>query len=115
MSFLPWILACWLFGCGLYGIITSRNLIHTVICLSVLQASTYVVLISVGYKFHGTAPIFLGISSRDHLAVDPVVQALCLTDIVVEATVFAILLALSVQAYKRFGSLDPRKLHPFRG
>jgi multicomponent Na+:H+ antiporter subunit C len=43
-------------------------------------------------------------------AVDPVVQVLVLVDIVVEATVSAVLLALAVQAHKRFGSLDPRDM-----
>ncbi len=48
-------------------------------------------------------------------AVDPVVQALMLTDIVVEATVAALLLALAVQVYQRAGSLDPRELVRLEG
>jgi len=48
-------------------------------------------------------------------AVDPIVQALMLTDIVVEATVVALLLALAVQAHERGGSLDPAKLATLRG
>jgi multicomponent Na+:H+ antiporter subunit C len=43
------------------------------------------------------------------------VQALTLTDVVVGTTVTALLLALSVQAHKRYGTLDPRKLRPGRG
>jgi multicomponent Na+:H+ antiporter subunit C len=35
---------------------------------------------------------------------------LTLTDVVVGTTVTALLLALSVQAHKRYGTLDPRKL-----
>ena len=38
------------------------------------------------------------------------VQVLVLTDVVIEATVTALLLALAVQAHKRFGSLDPQDL-----
>ena len=34
-------------------------------------------------------------------------QALTLTDVVVEATVVALLLALVVQAHKRYGTVDP--------
>ncbi len=37
-----------------------------------------------------------------------------LTDIVIEATVTALLLALVVQAHKRFGSVDPADLRPLR-
>ena len=47
-------------------------------------------------------------------AVDPVVQVLVLVDIVVEATVTALLLALAVQAHKRFGSVNPHDLRALR-
>jgi hypothetical protein len=40
----------------LYGIVTSRDLIHLVICLSVVQSSTYVLLISIGYKREASRP-----------------------------------------------------------
>jgi multicomponent Na+:H+ antiporter subunit C len=44
-----------------------------------------------------------------------VVQALTLTDVVVEATVTAVLLALVVQASKRFGTASPDELGELRG
>jgi multicomponent Na+:H+ antiporter subunit C len=47
--------------------------------------------------------------------VDPIVATLTLTDVVVEATVAALLLSLAVQAHKRFGTLDPDKLGALRG
>jgi multicomponent Na+:H+ antiporter subunit C len=47
--------------------------------------------------------------------VDPVVQALTLTDVVVGVTVTALLLALAVQEHKRFGTLDPEELRAIRG
>jgi multicomponent Na+:H+ antiporter subunit C len=48
-------------------------------------------------------------------AVDPVVQALTLTDIVVSVTVAALLLALTIQAQKRSGTVDPEELKELRG
>lgn len=114
MSFFPYAVAAWLFLIGLYGVVSSRNLIHMVICLSVLQSSTYVLLLSIGYRHRAAAPIFADIPAGSR-AVDPVVQALALTDVVVEATVVALLLALAVQAHKRFRTLDPSKLTPLRG
>jgi multicomponent Na+:H+ antiporter subunit C len=48
-------------------------------------------------------------------AVDPVVQALALTDVVVEGAVTALLLAFAIQAHKRFGTLDPQKLADLKG
>jgi multicomponent Na+:H+ antiporter subunit C len=114
MSFLPYAVAAWLFVVGLYGIVTSRHLVHLAVCLSVVQSSTYLILLSVGYVRHGSAPIYADIPPVT-TAVDPVVQALTLTDIVVEATISALLLALAVQAMKRFGSVDPNDLRQLRG
>ena len=48
-------------------------------------------------------------------AVDPVVQALSLTDVVVEAAVTALLCSFAVQAHKRFGTLDPQELVSLKG
>jgi multicomponent Na+:H+ antiporter subunit C len=114
MDFLPYAVSAWLFVIGLYGIVTSRNLIHLVVCLTVVQASTYVLLLAVGYRSAGTAAIFADISTSRKV-VDPVVATLTLTDVVVEATVAALLLSLAVQAHRRFGTLDPDELGAIRG
>lgn len=109
MRLLPYLVAAWLFLVGLYGIATSRNLVHAVTCLSVVQSSTYILLLAVGFERGGTAPIFLDVPAGTR-AVDPVVAALTLVDSVVGATVTALLLALAVQIYKRTGTLDPEEL-----
>jgi multicomponent Na+:H+ antiporter subunit C len=113
MTLLPWFVAAWLFGIGLYGIVTSRNAVHLIGCLSVVQAATYVLLLAAGFRWGAGPPIFY-----DHPpgtpAVDPVVQALVLTDIVIGATVTALLLAIALQLHKRRGTLDPEQLRPLR-
>lgn len=114
MSVLPYLVAVWVLCWGLYGLASSRNLIHLVGCLAVAQASTYVLLVGVGYRSGGLAPIFADIPPRTTV-VDPVVQALSLVDIVVEATVAALLLAITVQTHKRFGTVDPDELRSLSG
>lgn len=113
MSFLPYAVAAWLFLVGLYGIVATRNLVCAILSLTVVQSATYVVLLAIGYTNGGQAPIFADIPQVTK-TVDPVVQVLVLTDIVIEATVSAMLLALAVQAHKRFGSLDPQDLRALR-
>ena len=113
MSYVPYAVAAWLCLVGLAGVATSRNLIHLAVCLTVMQSSSYVLLLSVGYVRHGKAPIFVG-TKLGTTAVDPVVQALTLTDVVVGVTVSALLLALAVQEHKRFGTLDLQELHALR-
>jgi multicomponent Na+:H+ antiporter subunit C len=99
---------------GLYGIVTSRNLIHLILCLSVVQSSTYLLILEIGYRSRATAPVFADIPAQTRVA-DPVVQALVLTDIVVAVTITAVLLSLAVQEHKRSGTLDPDELRALRG
>lgn len=110
---LPYVVAAWLFVCGLYGVVVSRNFIQLVGCIAVMQSSSYVLLAAVGYVPHGAAPVFL---QRVHgPVVDPVVQALMLTDVVVEATVAALLLALAIQVHTHAHTLRPDRLSRMRG
>jgi multicomponent Na+:H+ antiporter subunit C len=114
VSYLPYIVAAWLFVVGLYGIVTSRNLIHLAVCLTVTQSSTYVLLLAIGYKHRATAPIFYGVPVGSR-AVDPVVQALTLTDVVVSVTVVALILALTVDIHRDAKTVDPDEIEALRG
>jgi multicomponent Na+:H+ antiporter subunit C len=114
MQIFPFVVVAWILMVGLYGIVTSRHLVHQIICLIVVQSSTYVLLLGVGYRRGAAAPYFSDIPPHTP-AVDPVVQALTLTDVVVEAAVTALLLAIAVQAHKRFGTLDPQELVQLKG
>lgn len=113
MALLPWLVAAWLMFAGLYGVVTSRNYIHLIACLGVMQSATYVLLLAVGFRWDAGPPIFYT-HPPGTPAVDPVVQALVLTDIVVGATVTALLLALALQVHKRTGTLDPTAMRPMQ-
>lgn len=113
MSVVPYLVAGWLFLAGCYGLVVSRNLVHAVACLTVAQSATYVLLLAVGFRSGATAPVFADLPVGAPV-VDPIVQALTLTDIVVSATVTAVLLALTVQIHKRHGTVDPDELRALR-
>ena len=112
-TILPWAVAGWLLFIGFYGIVTCRNYVHLIGCLSVVQSSTYVLLLAAGYRWDSIAPIFYS-KAASLPAVDPVLQALVLTDVVVGAAVTALLLSFALQLHKRQGSLDPDELKPMR-
>jgi multicomponent Na+:H+ antiporter subunit C len=114
VSLLPSLLAAWIFLVSLYGIVTSRNLIHLTVCVSICQSATYVLLLAIGYRKHGTAPIFADIPGS-RTVVDPVVQSLTLTDIVVSVAVAALLLSFAVKAFEHHGSLDPTEVSEMHG
>jgi multicomponent Na+:H+ antiporter subunit C len=114
MSVLPYLLAAWIFLVGLYGIVSSRNLIHLVVCVSVCQSATYVLLLAIGYKKGGSAPVFADVPPSRRV-VDPVVQSLTLTDLVVAVAVSALLLALALKVYDHHHSLDPGQVTELSG
>lgn len=114
MGYYPFFVAAVLFMAGLYGVVTSRHYVHLAVCLTVMQASTYVALVSVGFVKGATAPIFQDIPQKSPV-VDPIVQALTLTDVVVSVVVLALILALAIQAHKRAGTVDPDKMTEIQG
>ncbi len=94
--------------------VTSRNLVHLVVCVSVAQSATDILLLEVGYRSGDRAPVVLDLGRHPAPSVDPIVQALALTDVVIGAAVTALLLALTIQVHKRTGTLDPRAVRPER-
>lgn len=116
MTIYAYLVAVFVLLVGAFGIVRSRNLVHAVVCLSVAQSGTYVLLLAVGYQKHATPPVFGSPATKPTKSVvEPLVQAMTLTDIVVSATVTALLLAIAVQVHKRHGSVDPNELAALRG
>jgi multicomponent Na+:H+ antiporter subunit C len=107
--------AGWLVLAGCFGLVISRDLVHSVVSLSIAQAGSYVLLLAVGFQRGAQPPVFSSPPSHPQQAVDPVVQAMTLTDIVVSAAVTCLLLALAVQVRKTHGTTDPDELRELRG
>jgi multicomponent Na+:H+ antiporter subunit C len=114
VSVLPYLLAAWILLVGLYGIVSSRDLIHLVVCVSVCQSATYILLLAIGYRKHATAPVFADVPTTRRV-VDPVVQSLALTDLVVAVAISALLLSLALKVFDHHGSLDPADAVELKG
>jgi multicomponent Na+:H+ antiporter subunit C len=115
VTVLPYLLAVWVFLVGLFGIVSSRNLIHITVCVSVAQSSTYILLLAIGYRTKGTAPVFSDIPTEGRRVVDPIVQSLTLTDIVVAVAVSALLLSFALKAFDHHRTLDPHEVKELQG
>ncbi|WP_308465187.1 sodium:proton antiporter [Rathayibacter soli] len=115
MTLYPYLVAVAIFLLGVIGIARSRNLVQAIVCLAVAQSATYVLLLSVGYQNGATAPIFNSSPTGAKHLVDPVVQALTLTDIVVSTAVTSMLLALTIQIAKTHDTVNPDNLRALRG
>ena len=88
-----------LFLVGLFGILTSRNIIF---------------LVLIGYIDKGEAPILIeGIKTAKY--VDPLPQAMVLTAIVIGLATNAMLLTMAIRIYKKYNTFDIRKVTSLKG
>lgn len=111
-----------LFSMGVYTILTRRNLIRIVMGLSLMESSTYLLLVSMAYRHKGTAPVLLNPprgSTADSLAkgnvADPVLQNFCLTAIVIGVAITGVFLAVVVRLAQHYRTLDADKIRELRG
>jgi len=112
-------IAMLLVALGLYCLVIKRNLLKLIIGLSIMTDGIHLLLISIGYRAEGVAPIVTStftdnLQSFSQQAVDPIPQALVLTSIVIGVCILALALSLAIYAYRHFGTLDVRKLRRLR-
>ncbi len=107
MTALPYLAAVIVFALGLYGTITSRHVVAQIICISIAQSATYILLLAIGFRHGAGPPIFLSAPPSRVIGVDPIAQALALTDVVVSAATTALLLALALRVHESGGAVDP--------
>ena len=103
---------------GLYGVIVSRNTLKIVISLVIMEHGVHLLLILVGYRAGGQPPIVdpgTAMAFFAGQAVDPLPQALVLTSIVIGLGVLALLVALCVRLYERYGTFDVTEIRRLRG
>ena len=102
-----------LFLVGLYGVIAKRDLIKIILSLGIMGYAANLFLILFGYKHGATFPILTG--SDPGPMVDPLPQALVLTSIVIELGTTALLVALIVRLFQKYGTFDIAKIRRLRG
>jgi multicomponent Na+:H+ antiporter subunit C len=103
---------------GLYGVVASRHTLRIVISVLIMQHGVHLLLLLVGYRSGGSPPIIdpgATVTSFAGLAVDPLPQALVLTSIVIGLGVLALMVALCVRLYERYGTFDVTEIRRLRG
>ena len=111
-----------MFCIGLYALLTRRNMIKMVMGLSLMEAASYLFMISLAYRANSTAPELLNPPSgqtneslaRGNVA-DPVLQNFCLTAIVIGVAITAVFLSIVVRIAQHYRTLDADKVRELRG
>ncbi len=103
---------------GVYGVLAKTNVVKIVLSLLVIEHGVRLMLVVVGYRNEGVPPI-LAVGADPAVlsatAVDPLPQALVLTSIVIGLSVLALLVALCVRLYERYGTFDVTAMRRLRG
>jgi multicomponent Na+:H+ antiporter subunit C len=103
---------------GLYGVVVKKNLVKIVISLAIMEYGINLLLILIGYRSGGSAPIIghgAGTIEFAAGAVDPLPQALVLTSIVIGLGVLALMVAISIRLYERYGTFDITEIRRLKG
>ncbi len=99
---------------GLYSIIAKRNLVKIVVGTIIMEYGVNLFLITLGYTEGGTAPI-LAKGVPPGKLVDPLPQALVVTSIVIGLGVTALMIAICLRLYEKYGTLDESEIRRLRG
>lgn len=113
-----YLLTTFLFVLGLYCLVAKKNIIKKIIGVITMEYAVNLFLILVGYKVGGIAPILTkGASKTKFIAksVDPLPQALVLTAIVIGLGTIALMVALCIRLYERYGTFDMSEIRRLRG
>lgn len=103
-----------LFLIGIYCIATKKNLIKIIVGLAVVEYAVNLFLVLLSYRAGGHAPI-INLARPDWIYVDPLPQALVLTSIVIGLAVLALMVAIALRIYERYGTLDITEIRRLKG
>ena len=125
MGTLIYLLTFALLVVGLYAVVAKKNLIRIIVGVLILDYAVNLLLVLIGYRAPagaaatiGQAPILADGQTADQLArtaVDPLPQAMILTSIVIGLGLTALMVALAVRLYEKYGTFDITKIRRLRG
>ncbi len=94
---------------GLYGALTTKNILRIILAFNVFDAGLNLFLVSISYMNNSVAQIIDSTTGTENLSskfVDPIPQALVLTSIVIGVGVTAVMLTYAYKMYKYKNTLN---------
>ena len=103
---------------GLYAVVAKKNVIKIIVGLLIFDYAVNLLLVLVGYRKDGLPPILGEHQTSTELAakaVDPLPQAMVLTSIVIGLGLTALMAAMAIRIYERYGTFDTNRIRKLRG
>jgi multicomponent Na+:H+ antiporter subunit C len=110
-----------LFMIGLYCAVVKKNMVKIVVGIMVMEYAANILLIMLGYRFGGIAPILDKSLASDmnqffvERSVDPLPQALVLTAIVISLGSLALMISICIRTYEKYGTFDITEIRRLKG
>ncbi len=110
---LPFVAVMILIGIGLYAVLFKTNIIKIIMGIVIIESGVNLFLITLGYREDSVAPIFTS-AAKNTMSMSTV-QALTLTSIVIGVATLALMLSMTMQIYRHYGSLETDEIRRLKG
>jgi len=109
-----YLLCLMLFCSGLYCILRKRNIIKIILGIIIAEYAVNLFFVLVAYRMEGRSPI---LSPEVEIVnmVDPLPQVLVLTSIVIGLATTALLIAIAMRIYEKYGTFDITRIKELKG
>ena len=91
-----------MFFISFYGLITSKNIIRSIVSIGLMEMAVIMFIISIGFVDGMTPPIGQNLEN----VADPLPQALVITAIIIGVTVSAVNLIMLISLYRQYQTTD---------
>jgi len=109
-----YVLCLILFCVGVYAILAKRNIIKIIVGVVIAECAVNLFFVLTAYRIGGRAPILEPDADIGPM-VDPLPHALVLTAIVIGLATTALMVAIAMRIYEKYGTFDVDKLKELRG
>ena len=103
---------------GLYAVVAKKNVIKIIVGVLIIDYAINMLLVLVGYRTGGQAPIKAPDQTAADMAavaVDPLPQAMVLTSIVIGLGLTALMVAMALRLHEKYGTFDLDRIRQLRG
>ncbi len=103
---------------GVYAVVAKKNVIKIIVGVLIIDYAVNMLLVLIGYRAGGQAPILNpGQTAADLAAnaVDPLPQAMVLTSIVIGLGLTALMVAMALRLHEKYGTFDMDQIRRLRG
>ena len=103
---------------GLYGVLTKKNVVKIDLSIIIIEYGVHLLFECIGYRAGGKAPILdrgADVAKFAASSVDPLPQAIVLVSICVSLGVVALMVALCLKLYEKYGTFDVNEMRRLKG